>query len=387
MHAEIITIGNEILLGEIIDTNSRTIAKKLQTIGLPLYYTATVGDDLNRMAESIKQGMARSEVVITTGGLGPTVDDLTREAMALATGRDLVFDEGLLAQIEERFRRWNRPMTENNRKQAYRPEGSLAIENPVGTAPCFAIERGGRIAISLPGVPREMEYLMDHSVLPLLRQRFNLTGIIKSRELKVSGAGESQVDMLVGDLETLSNPTVGLNAHSGVIVIRITASADSEAEADKLIAPVESIARQRLGKLIFGADADTLEAVVLAELDSRGETLAVVECGTGGRLAGKLAQSAHGVNAFAGGKLTHLCGLHGPTEMARQAATEAQTHWGLACVLKDEGGVLQLGIGLWNFNHQEAWQRGFGGHAALAPEWSANLALDALRKVLSAEFK
>ena len=387
MHAEIITIGSEILLGEILDTNSKTIAKKLHSIGLPLDYTSTVGDDLIRMVAVIKQGMARSEVIITTGGLGPTVDDLTREAMALATGRDLVFDEGMLAQIEERFRRWDRPMTENNRKQAYRPEGSLAIENPVGTAPCFAIEQDGRIAISLPGVPREMEYLMDHSVLPLLRQRFNLTGIIKSRELKVSGAGESQVDMQVGDLEKLSNPTVGLNAHSGVIVIRITATADSEEEADKLIAPVETIARQRLGHLIFGADTDTLEAVVLAELDDRGQTLAVVECGTGGRLAGKLAQSAHGVNAFVGGKLTRIRGLHDPLEMARQAATEAQSNWGLACVLKDETGVIQLGIGLWNFNHQEAWQRGFGGHSALASEWSANLALDAMRKVLSAEFK
>ncbi len=388
MHAEIITIGSEILLGEIIDTNSAAIAKKLQTIGMPLFYTSTVGDNLDRMIAAIRQGLARSDVVITTGGLGPTVDDLTREAMARATDRELVFDEVLLAQIEDRFRRWRRAMTGNNRQQAYRPEGSIPLENPVGTAPCFIVELDGRVAISLPGVPREMDYLMDHSVLPFLRQRFNLTGIIKSRVLKVSGVGESQVDMQVGDLEKLENPAVGLNAHSGIIVIRITASAAHEDAADNLIAPVEATVRGRLGNLVFGSDGETLEGVVLAELARRGETLAVVECGTGGRLAGKLSLSEQGKIAFTEGKTITLADPSDLTELARQATVEAQSDWGLACVVEANDNGIQLGVGLWNANMKDQWRRGFGGHPALVPEWSANLALDALKRALSAtEFK
>ena len=384
MHAEIIAIGSEILLGEIIDTNSAAIAKKLQGIGLPLFYTSTVGDNLDRMIAAIQQGLCRSDVVITTGGLGPTVDDLTREAMAQATGRALMFDEVSLSQIEDRFRRWRRAMTDNNRQQASRPAGSIAIENPVGTAPSFIVEQNGRVAISLPGVPSEMDYLMDHSVLPYLRQRFNLTGIIKSRALKVSGIGESQVDAQVGDLEKLENPAVGLNAHSGIIVIRITASATNEAAADSLIAPVEATIRERLGELVFGSDQETLEGVVLAELARRGETLAIVESGTGGRLAGKLSLCEHGKTAFTVGKTIAIATTTDLTELALQAAIDGHADWGLSCVVDTNGKETQLGVGLWNANVNDQWRRGFGGHPALAPEWSANLALDALKRALSA---
>jgi nicotinamide mononucleotide (NMN) deamidase PncC len=229
-----------------------------------------------------------------------------------------------------------------------------------------------------------MEYLLDHAVLPFLRQRFNLTGIIKSRALKVSGAGESQIDAQVGDLEKLKNPAVGLNAHSGVVVIRITATAASEEEADGLIAPVEHTVRERLGKLVFGSDTDTLEGVVLAELATRGETLAVVESGTGGRLAGKLALAEQGKDAFVGGKIVRLTQPADLIELARLASHQAQADWGLACVVEGDGGEIQLGIGLWNAQHREQWRRGFGGHPALAPEWSANVALDALRRTLAA---
>ena len=381
MHAEIISIGSELLLGEIIDTNSAAIAKKLQTIGMPLHFTSTVGDDLGRMVAVIQQGLARSDLVITTGGLGPTVDDLTREAFAQAVGRPLVFDEALLAQVAERFRRFGRAMSDNNRQQAYRPEGSIPIENPVGTAPCFIVEQDGHIAICLPGVPREMEYLMDHAVLPFLREHFKLRGIIKSRALKVSGAGESLVDERVGDLEKLANPAVGLNAHSGVVVIRITATADSVEAADRLIAPVESAVRERLGQLVFGADADTLEGVVLAELARRGERLGIVESGTGGRLAGKLADT--GVGAFADGRILALAESVDWVDLARETARQAQADWGLACAIVQVKGGMRLNVGIWHETHGEHWQRGFGGHPALAAEWSSNLALDALRQILS----
>lgn len=384
MHAEIIAIGSELLLGEVVDTNSAAIARKLQSVGLPLRYTSAVGDDLGRMVALIRQGLARSDILITTGGLGPTVDDMTREAVAQATGRPLVFDEALLGQIEERFRRWGRAMSDNNRRQAYLPEGAAAIENPVGTAPCFIVEQDGRAAVCLPGVPREMEYLMDAAVLPFLRRRFGLDGVIKSRALNVAGAGESQVDALVGDFETLANPAVGLNAHSGVVVIRITATAAGEAEADRLIAPVEAAVRARLGALVFGADGETLEGVVLAELGRRGETLAVSEGGTGGRLAGKLAAADQGDGVFAGGRILGRAASLEVAAMARQAAFEARADWGLACAVAAADGGLQAAAGLWDGRQVHQWRRGFGGHPALAPEWASNLALDALRRALSA---
>ena len=381
MHAEIIAIGSEILLGEVVDTNSAFIARKLRSIGLPLHYASAVDDHLDRLVAALRQGLARSEVLITTGGLGPTVDDMTREAMALATGRPLVFDAALLEQIEARFRRFGRVMSDNNRRQAYRPEDSIAIENPVGTAPCFIVEAQGHIAISLPGVPCEMEYLMDEAVLPFLRRRFNLVGIVKSRALKIAGVGESQIDEQVGDLEKLENPAVGLNAQAGVIVIRITATAASVAEAEGLIAPVETAIRERVGPLVFGVDAETLEGAVLAELAQRGETLAVLESGTGGRLAGKLASANQGVGAFAEGRILSKLDTLDLADLARRAACEARANWGLACVASGDG----LAVGLWDGRQGYQWRRGFAGHPAQVPEWSANFALDALRKALSAD--
>jgi nicotinamide-nucleotide amidase len=383
MHAEIIAIGTEILLGETVDTNSAFIAKKLQTIGMPLHYTSTVGDDLARIVSVIRHGLARSEVVITTGGLGPTVDDMTREAVAQAAGRPLVFDETLLRQIEDRFNRWGRTMSENNRRQAYRPEGSMPIENPVGTAPSFAVDLGERVLLSLPGVPREMEYLMDSAVLPYLRRRFNLSGIIKSRELKVSGVGESMVDERIGDLEKLENPAVGLNAKSGVIIVRITATAQNEAEADRLIGEVERTARAQLGDWIFGQDAESLEGVLLEQLAARGQTLTVLEYGTGGRLGGKLAEADQGRGIFRGSQVKSPADLNGDIEAAAQAAAQQTgSTWCLACRVQSAGGQLSVSVGVCGPSTSHQWERGFGGHAALAPEWSSNMALDTLRRHL-----
>lgn len=382
MHAEIVAIGTELLLGELIDTNSATISKKLQTIGLPLHYTSTVGDHMERIVSVLKLALSRSDVVITTGGLGPTVDDLTREAIAQATGKPLMFDEVLLEQIEARFKRWGRRMTPNNRQQAYRPEDSIPIENPVGTAPSFIVDLGDKVTISLPGVPREMEYLMDNAVLPYLRQRFNLLSVIKSRELKVSGLGESMVDERVGDLEKLENPIVGLNAKSGVIIIRITASANTTDDANQLIAEVEAKARERLGNWIFGADIDTLEGVLLAQLAARSETIAIIESGTGGRLGGKLAEADRGAGTFKGGQVKTVATGADVEALAREAAQSAESVWGLACVINPSGTDISVSVGLWSPHKTHQWQRGFGGHPALAPEWAANMALDTIRQLL-----
>jgi len=291
MHAEIITTGTELLLGEIVDTNSAYIARCLRGIGLDLFYLHTVGDNEGRMADMLDQALDRCDVIITTGGLGPTVDDVARPAVARATKRDLVLMPELLTDIEAFFARTGRKMTENNRRQAYIPASAIPIHNPVGTAPAFIVEDARAIVISLPGVPREMEYLMQNEVLPYLRRRLDLSQIIKTRVLRTCSIGESTVDHLIGDLEKMSNPTVGLSAHPGQTDVRITAKSDSEAEVDRLIGEVEAQIRERLGDVIFGVDRETLEGVVAGLLRDRGRSVAVVESNTEGLIVRRLKQA------------------------------------------------------------------------------------------------
>jgi len=301
LQAEIVTIGTELLLGEIVDTNSAWIAQRLTTIGLDLYYTTTVGDNLGRITEVLRRSLERSDVVITTGGLGPTVDDVTRQAAAAATDRELVPDQALLQEISRYFARRGHPMTENNRRQALLPARARVMHNPVGTAPAFAVDHHGQVIVCLPGVPHEMRYLMEHEVLPYLRERYELRGIIKSRTLRTCGIGESTIDSQIGDLMRLANPTVGTRAHPGQTDVQITAKADSEAEAEALIAPVEAELRARLGAFVFGLDEETLGDVVARLLAQRGLRLASVETATQGELAQLLSEASGAEVAFAGG--------------------------------------------------------------------------------------
>ncbi len=233
MHAEIIATGSELLLGEVVDTNSTYIARQLRDIGLNLYFKTVVGDNEARMVEALSIALNRSDVIITTGGLGPTVDDVTRPAVARAVDRALVFRADLLDQIQARFRAYGVPMGENNRRQAYVPDGATPIENPVGTAPAFSVEHNGHIIISLPGVPREMEYLIEHAVLPYLKDKLALTDVIVIRTLHTVGQGESRIDEAIGDLETAANPTVGLSAKAGQVDIRIAAKATTRTEGKR----------------------------------------------------------------------------------------------------------------------------------------------------------
>jgi nicotinamide-nucleotide amidase len=282
--AEIIAIGTEILLGEITDTNSVYLAQKLRGIGVNVYFMTSVGDNEGRIASAITHAMQRANVVITCGGLGPTIDDVTRQAVARATHRSLVFHEPLLDKIAERFAGFRAVMTENNRRQAYLPDGAILIENPVGTAPAFAVDYDGKLLISLPGVPREMKYLMENSVIPLLRGRYGLA-IIKAHVLRTAGIGESMLDEKIGvELLEMGNPTVGLAAHSGQVDVRITAKAETEAEADAMIAAVEQQIRARIGEYVYGVDSDTLEAALAAALEANGAQLAVVEAGVPGSI-------------------------------------------------------------------------------------------------------
>ena len=286
--AEIITIGTEILLGEIVDTNTRHIAQSLRGMGVDLYRTMTIGDNTERIAESVRNSMSRAEIVITTGGLGPTVDDPTRDAVAKALGVETEFREDLWEQVVAVISRYGRKPSENQKRQAYIPKGALPISNPVGTAPCFIVETERNAVISLPGVPNEMEYILHNSIIPYLQHRFKLNEIIKIRILHCAGLGEGMIDEKIGDLEELNNPTVGLAAHTGVVDIRIAAKARSEKDADEMIAKVEAQVRERLGAFVFGANEDTLEDVTLNAVAKRGWTLSAVESGLDGMLARKI---------------------------------------------------------------------------------------------------
>lgn len=296
MHAEIVMIGTELLLGEIVDTNANRFARALRDIGLDLYYKTTVGDNEIRITQVLNLALDRSDVVITSGGLGPTADDITRQAVANATGRDLVYSTELEAQIEARFRGFGRKMAENNKRQAYIPDGALPLPNPVGTAPCFLSEdvRGRGFIISLPGVPRELEYMMEHTVIPMLIERMGGKKVIKVRILRTCAVGESDVDHALDDLMNMGNPTVGLAAHAGQTDVRIAAKADSAEEAESLIAAMESKVRERLGVAIYGVEKETVAEVLGRLLTERHLKLGVIDTLTGGRLTHDLAEAGFG---------------------------------------------------------------------------------------------
>ncbi|RMF39333.1 MAG: CinA family nicotinamide mononucleotide deamidase-related protein [Anaerolineae bacterium] len=379
--AEIITIGTEILLGEIIDTNATYIARELRRIGMDLYRKTSVGDNAERIAQAIREALQRCDVVITTGGLGPTVDDPTREAVALAFDVQTEFRPELWEQIQARFARFGRQPTENNKRQAYIPQGAHPIENPVGTAPCFRMEGENGMVISLPGVPREMEHLMQNAVLPHLRERYPNLGVIKARVLHTAGAGESNIDALIGDLEELTNPTVGLAAHSGQVDVRITAKAGSEAEADALIEPVEAEVRARLGIWVYGADEETLEQTALQALRKQNWRVAVVESGLGGRLVRRLG-GEESADAFAGGELL----TQSPDNTELRQLTEAYRHSrgaeiGLGVVLRPGKEKQDIFIILLTPQGEQQLARPYGGPPKMAVQWAVNHALNLLRKL------
>jgi len=299
-NAEIVAIGSELLLGQIVDTNSAWMAQRLTALGVNLYFTSVVGDNPARMKEVIGRALARADIVITSGGLGPTQDDLTREIVAEVTGRKLIFDDILLEQVESHFKRRGRTMTPNNRRQAYMPEGAIRVKNPNGTAPCFIVEEPGGIIFSLPGVPVELKWLFEHEVEPYLRRKFNLAEVIHYRVLKIVGIGESAVDDKVGHLiANSSNPTVGVLALPGQVDVRIAAKAANRAEAIKMIAPLEAEVRSLLGSAIFAADDETMEKVVGQLLREKNRTVALYEDISGGLLAERM-QAASAERFLAG---------------------------------------------------------------------------------------
>jgi nicotinamide-nucleotide amidase len=314
MKAELISIGTEILLGEILDTNAHYISSRLPALGIDLFYTSQVGDNLDRLTEVIGRAWERSDIVITTGGLGPTEDDLTREAIAHVLGEEMHVDPDIERALREFFARRGVAMPERNVKQAALIPSSRLIPNPRGTAPGWWVERGGHIIVAMPGPPTEMQRMWDEEVAPELEQR-QTGAVLLARTLKTTGLGEGTVDEMVSPLLKSTNPSVGVYARPDGVHLRIAAKAPTRDEAARLIQPLEAEARRILGRAVWGADDDTLEGAVGQILRERGLTLATMESCTGGLLASTITDVPGSSNYFKGGLISY--------------ATEMKLAWGV----------------------------------------------------------
>jgi nicotinamide-nucleotide amidase len=300
MKAEIITVGTELLLGEITDTNSAYLASELPLLGLDLHFISTVGDNQKRIIDTLRLAWQRSDIIIITGGLGPTQDDITREAIAEFLGEELTIDTSLVKRFEELFRRYGMEMPQSNIKQAAVIPSAKVISNPRGTAPGWWIEKDNRVVITMPGPPGEMQLMWTREVFPRLRR---IVGghVIVSRTIKTFGLTEAEVDEKVSKFLSMTNPTLATYAKRDGIYLRITAKAASEGEARKLIDQREADIRGVLENYIWGIDSDTLENVVGSLLVARGLTIATMELYTGGLLANVITNAPDYSSYFKGG--------------------------------------------------------------------------------------
>lgn len=287
MKAEIIAVGTELLLGEILNTDAQFLAGELSKLGIDVYYQTVVGDNAQRLTDTIKTALSRSDIVITSGGLGPTNDDITKETLAAAMGVELRLDEECLRDMKSYFERMGRPMADTNIKQAVMPVGGIVLRNNNGTAPGGIIEKDGKIAIFLPGPPNEIVPMYNESVMPYLRAKSD--SALYSRTLRIVGMGESSVEeKLSGLMRNSLNPTVAPYAKTDEVTLRITAKCRSHDEAEGLIAPVEKRIRAVLGDVVYGSDGDTIYSVVCDMLRRRDMTVSFAESCSGGLLAEKM---------------------------------------------------------------------------------------------------
>ncbi|OGO46735.1 MAG: competence/damage-inducible protein A [Chloroflexi bacterium RBG_16_64_32] len=348
MKAEIISVGTEILLGEILDTNSRYLAARLPPLGIDLYYISKVGDNLNRLAGTIGRAHERSDLVLITGGLGPTEDDLTREAIALALDEEMFVDADTEQRLRAFFAARGFPFPERNVKQAMLIPSAQAIPNPRGTAPGWWVEKDGRIIVAMPGPPAELERMWEVEVAPRLAG-LTTGDVIVSRTLKTVGIGEGQLDEMVSPLLKSENPTVGVYAKQDGVHLRLTAKAATREAAQGVIGPVEEELRRIAGDAVWGADDDTLEGAIGAMLKERNLTLATMESCTGGLLASTITDVPGSSIYFKGGYVAYtaemkmglgvsaeLIEMHGTVsdevaaDMARAARANAGADLGVA---------------------------------------------------------
>lgn len=304
MIIEVVAVGTELLLGQIVNSNAAYIGAAIAARGHDAHYQQVVGDNLDRLTGSLQLAMSRSDAVIITGGIGPTQDDLTREALCAATGREMVESEEYAEQLRRWFEARGRTMSPSNLRQAQHPEGAELLPNPRGTAPGLYLEHDGVKVFCVPGVPAEMEHLVDHEVMPRLDDHGET--VLMSRLVRLWGRPESEVAELLNDLYVGStNPSIAFLAGSGEIKVRITVKAADAATARALIEPMEKEIRSRLGDAVFGADDETAEKIVLDMLRARGWTIATAESMTAGLVAASLTAAPGASDTVRGGVVTY----------------------------------------------------------------------------------
>ena len=301
---EILSVGTELLLGNIVNLDAQILSQELSKLGLNVYWHTVVGDNPQRAREAVAIAKQRADVIITTGGLGPTCDDLTKNVLAEAFGKKLVFDEGSAQRIRSYFTRTKRPMTENNLQQAMLPEGCTVLENDWGTAPGCAFEADGCHVVMLPGPPSECRPMFLYRAMPYLQQLSE--GTIVSHTLKLFGIGESSMEaQLREQMNAMTNPTLAPYAKEGECELRVTAKAATEAEAQALLRPTVEEVKALFGSKVYGVDVPSLEYVVLEGLKARGLTLGVAESCTGGLMAKRITDIPGASQVFLGGVVSY----------------------------------------------------------------------------------
>ena len=349
MKAEISSIGTELLLGEIVDTNASYIASRLPALGIDLYYMHQVGDNLDRLLEVYHRALERSDLILSTGGLGPTEDDLTREVVARALGEEMSIDPQLERELRQFFGQRALNMPENNLKQAMLIPSARSIPNPVGTAPGWWAEKDGSIIVAMPGPPRELHQMWENQVAPELRKRSD-GGILVSRTFKITGISEGGVDEMCGDLKKSANPTVGVYAKPDGIHVRIAAKARDEQKAAALLDPVEARIRETFANNLWGTDDETMQAHVGKLLTDRGLTLATMESCTGGLLASTITDVPGSSSYFRGGLVTYATDVkaaHGvdPQLIEKHGVISEEVAAAMALAARTELGA-DIGIGI-----------------------------------------
>ncbi len=291
MNAELLSVGTELLLGEILNTDAQFLASELSKLGINVFHQTVVGDNHKRLKDAVLLALSRADLVITSGGLGPTSDDITKEVLCEAMGAKLAMDKRSLARIEAYFKQTGKPMVKINEKQAMLPVGGIVLDNNCGTAPGGIIEKDGKIAIFLPGPPHELMQMYTESVRPYLAKRTD--SMLYSKTLRVAGIGESRMEELLSDLmQTSENPTVAPYAKTDEVTLRLTARCKDDTDGERIIAPVEEKIRAILGDAVYGINNDTIYSCVFHLLKEKNKTVSFAESCTGGMLAAKLTDFA-----------------------------------------------------------------------------------------------
>jgi nicotinamide-nucleotide amidase len=376
--AEIIAIGTELLLGETQDTNTQFLARELNKAGIELFRTVIIGDNQKRITQAIKESIERTEIVITSGGLGPTVDDPTRQAVADVFNEKLVFKQILWETIKKRFERSGRTPTKNNRRQAYIPKSAGVIENPVGTAPAFYVAKNQNLLICLPGVPAELKYLFEYSVLSLIFSKYPIPQTILSQIIHTIGLGESKVDELIDDLEKMDNPTVGLTAYPGQVDIRITAKAADEEAANKLILPILNELGKRLGNNIFGQGDQKLSEKVRLIKEKTKKGLILLINNFPEELIAEISQT--GVFDQVIIKTTDSIFLENEIKTMYNISNDSSA--GIDLEINEDRKTLQMAMIISNKEIIRE-TKNFSGHDSLVSQWTFNMFFDFLRRNIS----